>query len=259
MIFASFNLRAPDLVVATAVHNGHEIRPDLADLIKVDESTRLREEDPHTGILASRMASNIVVHRSRFEVDLNRGRDRAVYQSPKDAWGLDVWTRTLSEIELSESLKLYDRFYSDLATALDSLIAERGGFVVYDIHSYNHRRNGPQAEPDPPEESPMVNLGTGSMPENWKPVAEAFVESMRSTNFDGGAPLDVRQNVRFEGRQVAAWVHENYGEVGCALAIEVKKVFMDEWTGEVYADRLDEFGDALEATVDHVERAWAMA
>ena len=53
------------------------------------------------------------------------------------------------------------------------------------------------------------------------------------------------------------WVHDNYGDVGCALAIEFKKVFMDEWSGEVDADRLDELGEALVKSLDSVEAAWA--
>jgi len=258
MPFASFVLPAPNLVLATAVHNGHDLRPDLADLIEIPASTRLREEDPHTGALASRFASNVVVHRSRFEVDLNREREMAVYDSSQDAWGLDLWREPLADEAIAESLALYDRFYAELAAALDRLVAERGGFVLYDIHSYNHRRNGPAVEPDPPEENPVVNLGTGSLPERWKPVADIFVEEMRKTTFDGVA-LDVRRNVRFQGRQVARWVNENYGESSCALAIELKKVYMDEWTGEVFPDRLRQLGDALLSSVDGVERVWARA
>jgi hypothetical protein len=73
----------------------------------------------------------------------------------------------------------------------------------------------------------------------------------------GGEPLDVRPNVRFEGRQVARWVHDRYGERACALAIEFKKVFMDEWTGEVDDQLLLELGDALAGTVEPVVGAWA--
>jgi hypothetical protein len=89
-------------------------------------------------------------------------------------------------------------------------------------------------------------------------VADAFVESARDLSFDG-APLDVRENVRFEGRQVAAWVHENYGDNGCALAIELKKVFMDEWSGEVNADHLGQLAAALLKTGDPVRQAWETA
>ncbi|MGH8913682.1 MAG: N-formylglutamate amidohydrolase, partial [Acidimicrobiia bacterium] len=74
MDFCSFDAPAPDLVVATAIHDGHELRPELATVITLDGTTRLREEDPHTGLVASRFGISAVVHRSRFEVDLNRER-----------------------------------------------------------------------------------------------------------------------------------------------------------------------------------------
>jgi hypothetical protein len=38
-------------VFATAVHAGHEIRRDLADIIALQEDARLREEDPYTDLL----------------------------------------------------------------------------------------------------------------------------------------------------------------------------------------------------------------
>lgn len=258
MDFASFRLSEDDVLIATAVHNGHALRPELADLIGLDESTRLREEDPHTGDIAARFGTMAVAHRSRFEVDLNREREEAVYRGPEDAWGLHIWNRPLTRDEVAQSLLLYDGFYRDLASVLDILVAEHGGFVLYDIHSYNHRRGGPEAEPDPAAAAPTVNLGTGSLPERWKGVADVFMESMRENTLDG-VQLDVRENIRFEGRQVARWVHDNYGETSCALAIEIKKVFMDEWTGEVDRDRLRQLGDALTGSVDPVRRAWARA
>ena len=35
--------------------------------------------------------NRIIVNRSRFEVDINRPRDKAVYITPEDAWGLHIW------------------------------------------------------------------------------------------------------------------------------------------------------------------------
>ena len=35
-------------MVATSVHAGHQVRPDLAELMVVTEAERLREEDPYT-------------------------------------------------------------------------------------------------------------------------------------------------------------------------------------------------------------------
>ena len=44
---AAFSIRdALGPVVMTAIHAGHELRPELADLVLVDASTPRREEDP---------------------------------------------------------------------------------------------------------------------------------------------------------------------------------------------------------------------
>ena len=53
----------------------------------------------------------------------------------------------------------------------------------------------------------------------------------------------------FEGRNLAWWVHDRYPRVGCVLALEFKKTFMDEWTGELDEARLRAAQDALAATL----------
>src|ERR1051325_205611 len=52
---------------------------------------RFVEEDPYTDQLTAVAGTSLVVHRSRFEVDMNRARERAVYRTPGDAWGPPVW------------------------------------------------------------------------------------------------------------------------------------------------------------------------
>ena len=66
----------------------------------------------------------------------------------------------------------------------------------------------------------------------WAHVVDPFMESLRSFSFRG-RPMDVRENIAFEGRgEQTRFVHANFPETGCAIAIEFKKFFMDEWTGE---------------------------
>jgi N-formylglutamate deformylase len=57
-------------LVATAIHNGHAVRPEVAHLFALDEMERLYEEDPFTGQWVTVADTQIVVHCSRFEVDL---------------------------------------------------------------------------------------------------------------------------------------------------------------------------------------------
>ena len=129
-------------IIATAVHNGHDLRPEVAALVALSDSDRLREEDPFTAIWTTVVDTRLVPSRSRFEVDLNRSRDKAVYLRPEDAWGLRVWRRELSNELLAESLKQYDYFYTEMRRVLTQTQERYGRFVVLDFHSYNHRRGG---------------------------------------------------------------------------------------------------------------------
>ena len=231
-------------VVATSVHAGHDLRPEIAEAMVLDEAERLREEDPFTDRIASVVADRVITSRSRFEADLNRPRREAVYRKPDDCWGLEVWRDGVLSDELFEgSLATYDAFYDALAPRLDAL-AERGPFVLLDVHSYNHRRDGADQPPAPQEDNPEVNVGTGSLDrELFGPLVDRFVGELRD------ARLDARENVAFEGRNLAWWVHDRYPRVGCVLALEFKKTFMDEWTGVLDEERLRYAQESLAATL----------
>jgi hypothetical protein len=55
---------------------------------------------------------------------------------------------------------------------------------------------------------------------------------MRAFDFNGRR-LDVRENVAFQGKgEQTRFIHERYPGQACAIALEFKKFFMDEWTGE---------------------------
>jgi hypothetical protein len=80
--------------------------------------------------------------------------------------------------------------------------------------------------------------------ERWGRIVDRFISELRRFDFPGG-PLDVRENVKFRGGQFSRWIHETFPRTGCALAVEFKKFFMDEWTGVPDGDRLRAIGDAL--------------
>ncbi|MGB5758207.1 MAG: N-formylglutamate amidohydrolase [Acidimicrobiales bacterium] len=245
-----------DPVVATAIHAGHELRPEVEALMKLPEADRLREEDPFTDLWVGVAKNSIVVNRSRFEVDLNRVRDKAIYVVPDDAWGLDVWTSRPSDDVIAGSLALYDRFYEELGELCDGLVETHGRVVVLDIHSYNHRRNGPDAPVDDPELNPEVNLGTESIDEAWRPVVDAFATSMSELPYDDDV-LDVRSNVKFKGGAMSRWINDRYGDRACSIAVEMKKMFMDEWTGVLEEGNAAAIGGILEGAAQSVRDALA--
>jgi hypothetical protein len=221
-------------IVATAIHDGHDLRPEVADAMVLGDSERLREEDPYTGQAVVDVPAHIVVHRSRFEVDLNRGPDEAVYRTPEQSWGLQLWEPGEPNDGLVQrSLDLHSEYYVDLAKVLHRVAEQHDHFVLLDIHSYNHRRSGPDGPPQPQEDAPDINIGTFSMPrDRWAFLIDPWMETLRQFDFNGRT-LDVRENVAFQGKgNQTRFVHERYPDRGCAIAVEFKKFFMDEWTGE---------------------------
>lgn len=113
--------RGASPVVGTAIHNGHEVNPDLEDQMALPEDDRLREEDPFTEFIIRDLPNRIAFLRSRFAVDLNRARDQAVYLSPEQSWGLDVWEEKPTEEMIQQSLQMHDHYYIMLNTLMREL------------------------------------------------------------------------------------------------------------------------------------------
>ncbi|HUO86879.1 MAG TPA: N-formylglutamate amidohydrolase [Thermoanaerobaculia bacterium] len=239
-------------VVALALHDGHAVRREVAELLAIGDEERRREEDPFTAAWTALGDHRVVARRSRFEVDLNRPPAEAVYRTPEQSWGLEVWRRSPPAEVVERSMDVHRRFYARVGELFAELAAHHRRFVVYDLHSYNHRRGGPGAAPDDLAENPDVNLGTGSLDRRrWAPLVERFLADL-SRHGRAGQRLDVRENVRFRGGGFAQWAHATFPASACVLAIEWKKTFMDEWTGEPDEAAIAAVREALAATLPGV-------
>lgn len=239
-------------LIATAIHDGHKLRDELKNIMVLSEDDQLREEDPFTGELTDVAETRLIGLRSRFEVDLNRPKEKAVYIKPGDAWGLNIFRTEPSQEMVNRSLKDYDMFYNELHRLMSDFEKRFGRFVVYDIHSYCHRRNGPDGPEADPQGNPEVNIGTGTMNrELWAPVIDRFISDMRSFS-NSGLKIDVRENIKFKGGYFPKYIHENFPKSACVLSVEFKKTFMDEWTGKLYEEKFNVFKDALRFTVPGV-------
>jgi N-formylglutamate amidohydrolase len=237
-------------VLALALHAGHLVRDEVAGLLGVSDEERMREEDPHTAEMAPEGVTLVEVLRSRFEVDLNRPRFRAVYQGPPDAWGLDVWRETPSPDQLRASRLVHDVFYEEMDAVLSRTSQRFGRFVVLDLHSYNHRRDGAAAPPADPLGNPEVNLGTKRIDrDRWSPVVDAFTRHLVAAGFE------VAENTKFGGGHFAQWVTDRFPGSGCPLAIEFKKTYMDEWTGTVDTQSVARIRATLTSLLVPLERA----
>ena len=243
--------RGSSPIVASAIHDGNGLRPQVAAAMALGDRDRLREEDPFTGQVVAGVDNHIIVHRSRFEFDLNRGVDGAIYETPEQSWGLQVWNGQPDRAIFDRSLAIHAAYYRMLGQYLDDIARAHERFVLLDVHSYNHRRDGPGTAATAQDKAPDINIGTFSMPrEQWAFLLDPLIETMRGFDFNGRR-LDVRENIAFQGKgEQTRFVHERYPGKACAIAIEFKKFFMDEWSGEPDPAELDAMRRLITASAE---------
>ena len=240
--------RSDDSIIATAIHDSGRLRPEVAEAMALTPEQRLREEDAFTGQAIVDVPTHVIPCRSRFEADLNRSADEAIYLRPEQSWGLQVWRTPPQERLVRSSHRYHRAFYAMFGQLLDEVVEAHGRALVLDVHSYNHRREGPD-RPMPQSDAPDINIGTHSMPrDDWAFLVDPLMRAMADFDFNGRR-LDVRENVAFQGRgELARFVHARHPGQASAIALEFKKFYMDEWTGAPDPAELA----AMRAFVNHV-------
>ncbi|MCK9330732.1 MAG: N-formylglutamate amidohydrolase [Candidatus Cloacimonetes bacterium] len=253
------NINYTEPILYLAIHNGHILRNPLKKTIGLSPLQRKVEEDPFTELFLSDKKNKIIQSASRFEYDLNRKKDFAVYQKPEDCWGLPIYQDyTLSSKDISFSKEKYDYFYHQISDIIEKFIEIHKKVFIWDVHSYNHHRKGNDAEFDSIEDNPDIILGTNHykyMPDKWKPLISNIQNHLSSFSFkhkyinraDTDLSFDVRQNVKFPGGNLSQYINSKYGEDVCCTAIEFKKIWMNEWTQEIDLECYSELKKAFDS------------
>jgi hypothetical protein len=225
--------------VCTAIHNGHRLRPQLLDKCALDESERLFEEDPYTADVAANMPITVVANDSRYEYDLNRPPQTCVYE---EAWGRAVWSDPLSDAEKAASLAKHTAFYTVLGALYKTLETLHPQVLTYDVHSYNYQRPGMG-------DVPLFNIGTEQLDtQRWQPVIDQWADGLDSIQLPG---VEVRAAINevFYGRGYQATFVAEQLHNTLVLPTELKKVFMDETSGEPRPDILQELHAQFEQVI----------
>ncbi|MBL7029455.1 MAG: N-formylglutamate amidohydrolase [Candidatus Marinimicrobia bacterium] len=223
-------------IIACALHDGHVVRPEIAEILALTEEEQLREENPYTVMWSTITDTRIVGLRSRFEVDLNRPKETAIYNNPSDAKNIRIWSSPPSKDVLLELIAGHKAFYFDVTQTLKEVERQFGHFIVLDIQSYNHRRDGPDQPRASQLTNPDINIGTVFKNRDyWAPIIDGFISDLRAYDFMG-KHLDVRENIKFKSSYFTDWLNNSFPETGCGIVVDVKKFFMDEWTGELFPD-----------------------
>lgn len=209
----------------TAIHAGANLRASLSGKIALSDYERWYEEDPLTDEFIISMPITIVCNDSRYEYDLNRPENEAIYET---AWDKKVWKRALTPKERKESLKKHRNYYKIMHTLIEKLESMFGGAVVYDFHSYNHKRYE--------EETPVINIGTENIDNNrYNEDVNSWVEQLQQLDFGSEIDTTVKVNDLFYGRGYNLEYITKHFPNTLVLATEIKKIYCDELTGDIYS------------------------
>lgn len=224
----SFTIKIDDYVhyACGAVHDGHQFRSELWDYCLHTEYERWFEEDPATKEMVKSHPIVIAGMDSRFEYDLNRPPEGAIYD---DAWGKQLWKKPLPEAMKEKSLQKHQNFYKVVYALMRKLEALFDVCVVYDMHSYNWQRWD--------REVPTWNLGTSNIDskrfgleiELWR----SMLEEMQLPN---GIKSTSKINDTFYGNgYFLKYITQNFKNT-LVLATEIKKVYCDELNQIMYPE-----------------------
>ena len=210
-------------IICAAVHAGSQFRKELEVNCALDEKERLYEEDPYTDQLIQAMPITLVAKDSRYEYDLNRPVANCIYTK---AWGKEVWHKKLSTKRRNDSIKKHRCFYRVLDSLVEKIESQFGTSIVFDVHSYNFLRHD--------RETPTFNIGSEQInKDRWQSVVALALEKLAKIELPN-MPVSAKENDIFFGRgYMISHINSRFQNT-LVLPIEVKKVFMDELTGEIY-------------------------
>ncbi|PQV46238.1 N-formylglutamate amidohydrolase [Jejuia pallidilutea] len=202
-----------------AIHNGHQFRKELWDNCMHTEYERWYEEDPETKTMVQSHPIVIAGCDSRFEYDLNRAPEDAVFVT---AWGKQLWHQPLSKAMKAKSLEKHANFYKVTHALIETLEQKFGFCTVYDMHSYNWKRWD--------REVPTWNLGTSNVDnKRFGNVIEEWRQDLSEIKFPYGIKSTSKINDTFQGNgYFLKYITKNFKNT-LVLATEIAKVYCDEY------------------------------
>lgn len=242
-----FKFIEPSFYAGTAIHAGNRIRDELRDVVAVSPADQYREEDPGTEKFIRDFPIQIIAQDSRFEYDLNRPSERAVYLTPDMAWGLSVWNRPLTEEEINVSLSKHQEFHQLMDIVTDFLVQQNDQAFIFDLHSYCYQRE--ERLPWYVDKKPVINLGTEAINQIVFGDSIKKIINLLSKISVNGRLISVAENEVFKGGYLARRLCARNHDQLVVFAIEFKKIFMDELSGEFYPAIFDDLVKKFSNTV----------
>ena len=233
-----FHILEPAHYAGVVMHAGHRVRPEILKILAVRKEDRLREEDPLMERFISGFPIQVIARDSRFEYDVNWEAEKAIYEYGQKKWGLQVWKREPSADMRDRSLLKFHEFHALIDLVTEFMLRQNRYALVFDVHSFCYQREAKQSWFK--DKKPDVNLGTRAVNrELFAPLIDRLMKCLGRTRIDGHL-LRVAENELFPGGYLSRKLSRDHYDKVLVLALEYKKLFMNELSGELYKDLLEE-------------------
>ena len=224
----SFTLKIEKYVpyACGAVHDGHQFRKELWDNCLHTEYDRWYEEDPETKNIIASHPIVIAGCDSRFEYDLNRTPEEAVFET---AWGKQLWKQPLPEAQKEISKLKHVNFYKVVNALISKLEEKFGVCIVYDMHSYNWQRWD--------REVPTWNLGISNIDnKRFGMQVETWRNALSTIELPHNIKQTAKINDTFQGNGYFLKYITNNFKNTLVLATEIAKVYCEEYEYVIYPE-----------------------
>ena len=224
----SFTLKIDEYVhyICGAVHDGNQFRKELWDNCLHSAYDRWYEEDPETKNMVLSHPILIAGCDSRFEYDLNRPPDEAVFET---AWGKPLWRAPLPKDQRLRSVQKHSNFYKVVHALVHKIESLFEICVVYDMHSYNWQRWD--------REVPTWNLGTSNVDNSrFGKTIELWRDSLSEMKLPNDLRSTADINNTFYGNGYFLKFITNNFKNTLVLATEIAKVYCDEYNQIIYPE-----------------------
>jgi len=245
----SFTLKIDNYVpyVCGAVHDGHNFRKELWPYCTHSEYERWYEEDPATKQMIQSMPIVIAGLDSRFEYDLNRPPETAIYE---DAWGKSLWKENLPENIKKISVLKHSNYYKVVDALINKLEDKFTNVIVYDMHSYNWLRWDRKV--------PTWNIGTLNIDSNkYADEIELWREMLGNMKLPNGIDSTSKVNDTFKGNgYFLKYITQNFKNT-LVLATEIAKVYCDELNQIIYPEVVSSVENQLKKLIPQHARLFS--
>ena len=226
--------------ICTAVHSGTAFSAQLADKVQVDEQTRRQEEAPYTGDLLHSLPIVLRGLESRFQYDLNCPPQESIRSEIQEK---KIWQRALSAKEISQNIEKHKSYYRVLHVLLTVLEAKFSCCIIYDL-------NSPPSGNTIPAEG-LFQIGTHYIDQGrYQPVLNHLKQRLLKAQF-----TNISNSVSFDGGDSgkgyqATFINKKHPDSVC-IPLSIRKLYMDEKTGEPYPLIIDEFTQNLKQAISY--------